>query len=120
MGRAGWAKAIAMGAASVRAGSSAARNVGASYGFPADYDVCEAAAGGRDKSGTWTTVGTMGRVGWAKAIAMGPVECQSGLAVQSGTWGPSYGFRADYDVCEAPSSGGHERARRLLSGLWAV
>ena len=51
------------------------------------------------QTGTWTTVGTMGRVVRAKAIAMGAVECQSGLQCSQDI-GASYGFRADYDVCE--------------------
>ena len=45
----------------------------------------------------------------------GNSQCQSGLQCSQDV-GASYGFRADYDVCEAVSGGGTERARRLLSG----
>ena len=47
MGRAVWAKAIAMGAAS-ESGLQCSQDIGANYGFRADYDVCEAAGGNRD------------------------------------------------------------------------
>ena len=80
------------------------RNVGATYGFPANYDVCEAASSG----------GQIGHVDYCRDS--GPCsagegdcdntsECESGLECSRNV-GADYGLPADYDVCEAASSGG--------------
>ena len=155
MGRVGWAKAIAMGAVSVRAGSSAARisgpatgsrrttmcakppqgggqnghvdycrdygpcrvgegdcdgssqcqsglqcsqDIGASYGFPANYDVCEAAAGG-GQNGHVDYCRDYGPCSVGEGDCDGSSQCQSGLQCSQDI-GASYGFPANYDVCE--------------------
>ena len=117
MARAGWAKAIAMGATSARAGCSAARmwgratgsglqcrqDVGASYGFPADYDVCEATAAG-ERNGHVDYCRDYGPCRVGEGDCDGSDECQSGLQCRQDV-GASYGFRANYDVCEATAAG---------------
>ena len=81
-----------------QSGLQCRRNVGASYGFLADYDVCEAAAGG----------GQNGHVDYCRdygpcRVGQGDCdrnsECQSGLQCRRNV-GASYGFLAAYDVCE--------------------
>ncbi len=92
------------GSGQCQSGLQCSQDVGARYGFRADYDVCEAAAGG----------GTNGHVDYCRDYGPcrvgegdcdGSGQCQSGLQCSQDV-GASYGFRADYDVCEATSSGG--------------
>ena len=86
------------GSGECQSGLQCSQDVGASYGFRADYDVCEATSSG----------GTNGHVDYCRdygpcSVGEGDCdrhsECQSGLQCRRNV-GASYGFPAAYDVCE--------------------
>ena len=118
MGRVGWAKAIAMGAVSVRAGSSAARISGPPTGSRRTT-MCAKPPQGGGRTGTWTTVGTMGRVGVGEGDCDGSSQCQSGLQCSQDI-GATLRVPGELRCVRSRRRGGAERARGLLSGLWAV
>ena len=79
-------------------------NVGATYGFPANYDVCEAASRA-GQNGHVDYCRDYGPCSVGEGDCDGNSQCESGLQCRQDV-GANYGFRADYDVCEAASSGG--------------
>ena len=83
---------------------SAAEDVGATYGFPANYDVCEAAAGG-GQNGHVDYCRDYGPCSTGEGDCDSTSECQSGLECRRNV-GTTYGFPANYDVCEAAAGGG--------------
>ena len=87
-----------------QSGLQCSQDVGASYGFRADYDVCEAASGG-GQNGHADYCRDYGPCSVGQGDCDGNSQCQSGLQCSQDV-GASYGFRADYDVCEAASGGG--------------
>ncbi len=87
-----------------QSGLQCSQDVGASYGFRADYDVCEAASGG-GTNGHADYCRDYGPCSVGEGDCDGNSQCQSGLQCSQDV-GASYGFRADYDVCEAASGGG--------------
>ena len=87
-----------------QSGLQCSQDVGASYGFRADYDVCEAAAGG-GPNGHVDYCRDYGPCSVGEGDCDGNSQCESGLQCSQDV-GANYGFRADYDVCEAPSGGG--------------
>ena len=103
-GRVGWAKAIAMGTSECQSGLQCGRNVGATYGFPAAYDVCEAVSRG-GQTGHVDYCRDEGPCGVGEGDCDSTSECQSGLQCGRNV-GATYGFPAAYDVCEAVSRGG--------------
>ena len=103
-GRVGWAKATAIGTVSVRAGSSAAGMSGQATGSRRTT-MCAKPPPGAGRTGTWTTVGMRGRVGWAKAIAMGTVSVRVGSSAAR-MWGPPTGSRRTTMCVKPPQVGG--------------
>lgn len=82
-----------------------ATDVGANYGLPANYDVCEDPGG----SGCSLPPGHVdycrecGPCAAGEGDCDGDSECQSGLICAMDV-GASYGLPANYDVCEPPPS----------------
>ena len=87
-----------------QSGLQCRRDVGASYGFRADYDVCEAVSSG-GQNGHVDYCRDEGPCGVGEGDCDGHSQCQSGLQCRQDV-GATYGFPAAYDVCEAVSSGG--------------
>ena len=87
-----------------QSGLQCSQDVGASYGFAANYDVCEAASGG-GQNGHVDYCRDYGPCSVGEGDCDGSGECQSGLQCRQDV-GASYGFRANYDVCEVGSGGG--------------
>ena len=76
-------------------------DVGAQYGLPAHYDVCETPSGG----GTGVPNPDLCRDYGPCGVGQGdcdPGQCGEGLVCVADV-GPQYGLPAIYDVCEAPS-----------------
>ena len=94
-------------------------DVGAKYGLPAHYDVCEGVrVATRQATRTRTTVRTMARVVPGKGDC-DPGQCGAGLVCTNDV-GAQYGLPAHYDVCEVSSGQPVRRPEPgLLSGLWA-
>ena len=86
------------GSGECQSGLQCSQDVGASYGFPANYDVCEAASGG-GRNGHVDYCRDYGPCSVGEGDCDGSGECQSGLQCSQDI-GASYGFRAAYDVCE--------------------
>ena len=85
-----------------------ANDVGARYGLPAHYDVCEAQSGGGSGQGRPGHVDycrDYGPCSVGQGDCDGNSECQSGLECVQDV-GANYGLPADYDVCETSSGGG--------------
>ena len=85
-----------------------ANDVGAQYGLPAHYDVCEAQGGndsGRGQPGHVDYCRDYGPCGVGQGDCDGNSECQSGLQCANDV-GAQYGFPADYDVCQEADGGG--------------
>ena len=93
------------GSGQCESGLQCSQDVGASYGFRADYDVCEAASRGGGTNGHVDYCRDYGPCRVGEGDCDGSSQCESGLQCSQDV-GASYGFRADYDVCEATSSGG--------------
>ena len=82
------------------AGLACVNDVGAQYGLPAHYDVCEVPSGG----------GSPGHADYCRdygpcSAGQGdcdPGQCAAGLVCVNDV-GQEYGLPAHYDVCEAPS-----------------
>ena len=108
MGRAVRAKAIAMGAASVRAGSSAARILGHTTGS-GRTTMCAKPPQGAGRTGTWTTVGMRGRAVRGKAIAMGAASVRAGSSAAR-MWGPATGSGRP-TMCASSAAGRRKRGR---------
>ena len=92
------------GSGQCESGLQCSQDVGATYGFPADYDVCEAASGG-GPNGHVDYCRDYGPCGVGEGDCDGSGQCESGLQCSQDV-GATYGFPADYDVCEAASGGG--------------
>ena len=88
-----------------QSGLQCSQDVGANYGFRADYDVCEAAPNSVQQYGHVDYCRDFGPCGVGEGDCDGNSQCQSGLQCSQDV-GASYGFRADYDVCEATFEGG--------------
>ena len=101
-GRVVWAKAIAMGTVSARAGCSAARMWGPATDSRRTT-MCAKPPQVAGRTGTWTTVGMRGRVVWAKAIAMGTVSARVGSSAAR-MWGRATGS-GPTTMCVKPSQG---------------
>ena len=86
-------------------GLQCSQDVGANYGFRADYDVCEAAPNSVQQYGHVDYCRDFGPCGVGEGDCDGSGQCQSGLQCSQDV-GASYGFQADYDVCESISGGG--------------
>lgn len=85
-----------------------ANDVGAQYGLPAHYDVCEAQGGndnGRGQPGHVDYCRDYGPCGVGQGDCDGNSECQSGLQCANDV-GAQYGLPADYDVCQEAGGGG--------------
>ena len=80
-----------------------AQNVGADYGFPADYDVCEDPYSCPYPNGHVDYCRDCGPCGAGEGDCDGDGECESGLICAQDV-GADYGFSATYDVCEQPYS----------------
>ena len=92
------------GSSECQSGLECRQDVGASYGFRANYDVCEAVARG-GQNGHVDYCREYGPCSVGEGDCDGSSECQSGLECRQDV-GASYGFRANYDVCEAVARGG--------------
>ena len=84
------------------AGLVCANDVGANYGMPAYYDVCEARSGGRNGHPDYCRDYGPCSAGQGDCD---PGQCAAGLVCANDV-GANYGMPAHYDVCEARSGGG--------------
>ena len=82
-------------------GLACVANVGASYGFGGQVDVCEAAPS--LPVGDWDYCVDQGPCGAGEGDCDSDRECASGLQCVANV-GASYGFGATVDVCEAPAA----------------
>ena len=88
------------GSSQCQSGLQCSQDVGANYGFRADYDGVRSRLKCGGRTGTWTTVGTLGRVGWAKATAIVPANVRAGSSA-AGMWGQATGSRRP-TMCAKP------------------
>ena len=79
-------------------GLQCSRDVGAGYGFPPNYDVCEADSE-REQNGHVDHCQDFGPCSVGQGDCDSDSECESGLQC-SWNVGMSYGFPPKYDVCE--------------------
>ncbi|REK06146.1 MAG: hypothetical protein DWQ36_14725 [Acidobacteria bacterium] len=88
-------------------GLTCATDVGANYGFPASYDVCETQGGGgcNLSNGDVDFCRDCGPCGIGQGDCDGDAECQAGLICAIDV-GANYGFPSTYDFCESPGGGG--------------
>ncbi|REJ85133.1 MAG: hypothetical protein DWQ30_03460 [Acidobacteria bacterium] len=88
-------------------GLTCATDVGANYGFPASYDVCETQGGGgcNLSNGDVDFCRDCGPCGIGQGDCDGDAECQAGLICAIDV-GANYGFPATYDFCESSGGGG--------------
>ena len=99
------------------AGLVCVNDVGAKYGLPAYYDVCEA----RTTTGGPDPDYCVGRACQAGEGDCDPGQCGPGLVCVNDV-GAQYGLPAHYDVCEAPDTATHpsDAALNRLRGTWRV
>ena len=83
------------------AGLICTNDVGAQYGLPAHYDVCEVPSGGRAGVPDPHLCRDYGPCGVGQGDC-DPGQCGAGLVCAADV-GPQYGLPAIYDVCEVPS-----------------
>ena len=86
-------------------GLTCVNNVGATYGFAANIDVCEAPAPGSDDY-----CRDHGPCSVGQGDCDSNSECASGLACVDNV-GATYGFAANIDVCEVPVPGSDDYCR---------
>ena len=81
-----------------QSGLRCSQDIGANYGFPPNYDVCEANPE-RGQNGHVDYCRDFGPCSAGQGDCDSASECESGLQC-SRDIGANYGFPANYDVCE--------------------